>query len=87
VYPIEQKNLIERMNQVLKDRAECFDDLFPCFREGCDRRHIHNWISVFRFYYNYVREGEETKRAPLQEDELPEYARFIKLILGVTGLS
>jgi|ADKI01.1.fsa_nt_gi Transposase and inactivated derivatives len=83
VYPIEQKNLIERMNQVFKDRIECFDDLFPCFKEGCERRHVHNWISVFRFYYNYVRVNEEMGKAPLQDDTLPEYMGFITLIQEV----
>ena len=87
VYPQEQKNLIERMNQFIKDRVECFDDLFPCFREGCDRKHVHNWISVFRFYHNYVRENEETGKAPLQADGLPEYMRFIKLVQEVVALS
>ena len=45
VYPLERKNLIERFNQALKDRLECFDDLFPCFREHCDHGHVHNWVS------------------------------------------
>ena len=75
------------MNQFIKDRVECFDDLFPCFREGCDRKHVHNWISVFRFYHNYVRENEETGKAPLQADGLPEYMRFIKLVQEVVALS
>ena len=79
LYPQEQKNLIERMNQVLKDRVECFDD--PCFREGRDRKHVHDWMSMFRFYY--VRENEEAGRAPLQADGLPECMRFIKLIQEV----
>ena len=87
VYPEEQKNLIERMNQFFKDRTECFDDLFPCFKKGCDKRHVHSWISVFRFYYNYVRENEAIGRAPLQNDNLPEYMRFIKLIQEAITLS
>ena len=33
VYGQELKNYMERMNQCLKDRLECFDDLFPCFGE------------------------------------------------------
>ena len=81
VYAVEWKNLIERMNQALKDRLENFDDLFPCFREECDEGHVSNWISVFRFFYNHVRENEDTGRAPLQHDELPEYQRFIRLIM------
>jgi len=67
VYPIEWKNLIERMNQALKDRLENFDDLFPCLKEDCGREHVSNWIRVFRFYHNLV----------TQKDERPEYQRFI----------
>jgi hypothetical protein len=57
-------------DQALKDRLENFDDLFPCFREGCDHRHVHNWTSVFRFFHNLVK----------KEDEQPEYQRFIQSI-------
>lgn len=72
VYPVEWKNLIERMNQALKDRLENFDDLFPCFREHCDHRHASNWVSVFRFYHNVIRE----------KDDRPEYLRFIQSLSG-----
>ncbi len=67
-YGVERKNLIERMNQMLKDRLENFDDLFPCLKEGCDREHVSNWIAVFRFYHNVVR----------AKDDHPEYQRFIE---------
>jgi putative transposase len=70
VYPIEWKNLIERMNQALKDRLENFDDLFPCLREECDHRHVSNWVSVFRFFHNVIRE----------RDDRPEYQRFIQTL-------
>ena len=66
------------MNQVFKDGAERFGG--PRFREGCKRRHVHK-ISAFRFHY--VRENEETGRAPLQADGLPECMRFIRLIQEV----
>ena len=46
--------------------------------------HVNNWISVFRFYHNYVRVNEEIGRAPLQNNSLPEYRRFIDLIEEVT---
>jgi putative transposase len=46
-YPVEEKNLIERFIQKIKDRTECFDDLFPCRREGCDRSHVWNWLNLF----------------------------------------
>ena len=72
VYPVEWRNLIERMNQALKDRLECFDDLFPCLKEKeCDREHVNNWISVFRFYHNHIR---------TEYDGRPEYEKFIELL-------
>jgi transposase-like protein len=84
VYDQDWKNHIERMNQSLKDRLENFDDLFPCFKEDCNLKHVNNWIRVFTFYHNYVRTNEEIGRAPLQYDSLPEYRRFIDLIEEVT---
>ena len=30
VYEQGLKNLMERMNEYIKDRTEAFDDLFPC---------------------------------------------------------
>jgi putative transposase len=82
VYPTEWKNLIERMNQSLKDRLECFDDMFPCLRkEECDREHVRNWISVFRFFHNHVRVNGEIGRAPMGYDGRPEYQRFIDILL------
>jgi len=69
VYGTEWKNLIERMNQALKDRLENFDDLFPCLREDCDHEHVSNWVSVFRFFHNLIRE---------EDDRQPEYQRFIQ---------
>jgi putative transposase len=82
VYPTEWKNLIERMNQSLKDRLECFDDLFPCLKEDCGREHVRNWISVFRFYHNHVRTNGEIGRAPMEYNDSPEYQRFIRILAG-----
>jgi hypothetical protein len=31
----------------VKDRTECFDDSFPCRREGCDKSHVWNWLNLF----------------------------------------
>jgi len=72
VYPLEWKNQIERMNQALKDRLECFDDLFPCLREDCDREHVNDWIRVFRFYHN--------NRVQAGRTAAPEHQRFIRTI-------
>lgn len=60
VYPVQWKNLIERMNQALRRRLESFDDLFPRFKEKCDHGHVRNWISVFRYSHNVVRERQPT---------------------------
>lgn len=73
------KNLIERMNQALKDRLEYFDDLFPCAREECGGEHVSNWISVFRFFHNLI-------RTPTGREERPAYQRFIE-ILGRKALT
>jgi hypothetical protein len=69
------------MDQYVKDRTECFDDLLPCMKEECDRGHVNNWVRVFRFFHNHVRVNEETGRAPMgYDDERPEYQRFIDLL-------
>jgi len=34
----------------IKDRTECFDDHLPCTKEGCDRKHVWNWMKLFLFY-------------------------------------
>lgn len=41
---------MERFIQHIKDRTECFDDHFPCRKEGCDRRHVWNWLKLFLLY-------------------------------------
>ena len=87
VYGQELKNYIERMNQSLKDRLECFDDHFPCLKEGCDKEHVRDWIRVFRFYHDHVRVNGEIGRAPMDFDDYrPEYQRFIDL-LSVAALT
>jgi putative transposase len=44
--PLE-KSLIERTMQCIKDRAECFDDYFPCRKAGCDLHHVKNRLNLF----------------------------------------
>jgi putative transposase len=46
VYGSSMKNLMERFVQYLKDRTECFDDHFPCQKEGCDMQHVWNAENV-----------------------------------------
>jgi hypothetical protein len=41
--------VMERQIEKLKDRTECFDDLFPCRSHGarCKLKHVFNWLSLF----------------------------------------
>ncbi|MDR4490481.1 MAG: hypothetical protein R2685_06215 [Candidatus Nitrosocosmicus sp.] len=36
----EEKSLIERAIQYIKDRTERFDDYFPCRLENCKLKHV-----------------------------------------------
>lgn len=84
VYDDEWKNLMERMNQALKDRLECFDDYFPCWRKGCDRAHVHDWMKVFGFFYNHVRIHTSLDSPPVVLPSvagLSEVERFTTLII------
>jgi len=84
VYPIGWKNFMERLNQTFKDRVECFDDYFPCWKEECSRRHVFLWIRTFSFYYNFVREHSELGFPPALYDsplkDRSEADRFISLV-------
>ena len=51
VYNQEDKNIMERVIQYIKDRTECFDDNFPC-RDNCNREHVRNWFRMFMTYLN-----------------------------------
>jgi len=50
VYGTELKNIMERFIQHIKDRTECFDDHFPCTKQGCNRQHVWNWLKLFILY-------------------------------------
>ena len=83
VYDIRWKNFMERLNQTFKDRVECFDDYFPCWREECDRGHVCAWIKMFSFYYNFVREHSELGSPPASSSpsqQQSEADRFIALV-------
>jgi hypothetical protein len=41
---------MERFIQHVKGGTGCFDDHFPCRKEGCDRRHVWNWLRLFLLY-------------------------------------
>jgi putative transposase len=84
VYSDEWKNLMERMNQALKDRLECFDDYFPCWRKDCDRAHVGDWIRIFGFFYNYVRVHTSLEGPPVALPSVAassEVDRFTSLII------
>ena len=50
VYGNELKNKIETFIQKIKDRTECFDDHFPCIKDGCNMQHVWNWLRMFLLY-------------------------------------
>jgi putative transposase len=47
-----EKSIIERTIQYIKDRAECFDDYFPCRKQRCKLNHVKQWMNMFAYYYN-----------------------------------
>ena len=80
-YEHSLKNLMERMNEYIKDRTEAFDDLFPCKKPKFE--HVKNWFKAFRFFYNYVFTNEDLGHAPLSDELLPEWVRVISLIISL----
>jgi putative transposase len=42
-----EKSIVERANQYIKDRIEEFDDYWPCIKDGCDVKHVWNWLNLF----------------------------------------
>ena len=47
-----EKSLIERTMQYIKDRTECFDDYFPCKKNKCKLNHIRQWLKLFVYQHN-----------------------------------
>jgi putative transposase len=49
-----EKSLMERVNQYLKDRIECFDDYYPCMQKEteCNLFHVYNSLQFFVSVYN-----------------------------------
>jgi putative transposase len=61
VYGTELKNIMERfIHQHIKDRTECFDDHFPCRKEGCEMQHVWNWLKLL--FVLYFHAGMDRKR-------------------------
>jgi len=46
IHSSNEKSLIERAIQYIKDRTECFDDYFSCRKEKCKLKHIINWFNL-----------------------------------------
>lgn len=65
MYGDEWMNLMERMNETIKDRLECFDDYFPCWKPDCDKTHVYDWMRLFRFFYKHVRVHTSLESPPV----------------------
>ncbi|MGC9076081.1 MAG: hypothetical protein ACP5HT_02390 [Conexivisphaera sp.] len=53
VYDHPLKNLMERINQYVKDRTESFDDLYPMRRPKHPFERVLSWLSGFKFLHNH----------------------------------
>ena len=53
-------------NQSLKDRLECFDDLFPMPEEGMRQRAREQLDICLQVYHKHVRKDGEVGRAPME---------------------
>ena len=48
----EEKSLIERAIQYIKDRTESFDDYFSCRKQNCKLERVNQWIKAFAWHHN-----------------------------------
>jgi putative transposase len=80
VYGEEMKAYVERIIQTFKDRIESFDDYFPCRKLRCPLNHVKAWLSLYAFYYNFIRRHQTLKRTPVQPTRAPEYEALANLI-------
>jgi putative transposase len=49
----DEKSIIERTMQYIKDRIESFDDYFPCRKKNkCKLNHIKKWFKLFVDQHN-----------------------------------
>jgi putative transposase len=48
----DEKSIIERTMQYIKDITEGFDDYFPCRKKNCKLKHVKQWLNLFAHYYN-----------------------------------
>jgi putative transposase len=51
IHSPEEKSIIERTMQYIKDRTESFDDYLPCRKKNCKLKHVQNWLNLFVGYH------------------------------------
>jgi putative transposase len=52
LHSFQEKRLIERTMQYIKDRTECFDDYFSGTKRECKLKHLINWLNLFVDFHN-----------------------------------
>jgi hypothetical protein len=78
VVSLEECNPWQRVIETIKDRLEAFDVHFPC---RCrEKRHIKNFLSLYRAYYNHVRQHVTIGGPPIPTGGETEWLRFQNLI-------
>jgi putative transposase len=48
----DEKSIVERTMQYIKDRIESFDHYFPCKKNKCKLNHIKKWFKLFVDQHN-----------------------------------
>jgi hypothetical protein len=88
VYDHPLKNLMERINQYLKDRTESFDDLYPMRRPRHPFERILSWLSGYKFFHNYVLANFDIGRAPVEWNLPPwlEESEFGRILGWIVSL-
>jgi len=59
----EEKSIVERTIEYLKDRTEIFDDYYyPCRKAGlCNLRHVQKCLTLFVFMHNSIIKSSRSK--------------------------
>jgi len=65
LYDVLRGNLMERLNQYVKDRTECFDDCFPCRKQRCRLDHVKGWLNYFTLSFNLFKRQEALVQSPI----------------------
>jgi len=70
-----QKSIVERAMEYLKDRTEAFDDCHPCMKVGLlNLRHVHKWLILFVLLYNSI-----VKSTAINFDDSRRWQRYSRL--------